>query len=81
MVANNILVKGAKRDRGRWIYPIYSKGKDWCHMRRCGGTKVCRDEILIKMFRNIFAEICIKCIAGFKNKRNWKKIGIKYMIK
>jgi hypothetical protein len=40
----------------------------------------CRGEILIKGFRNIAAEIGIKCISGFKNKMNWEKTGL-YMIK
>jgi hypothetical protein len=47
---------------------------------RCEGTRICRDDILDKEFRNITAEVGIWKILGRKNKGHWRKLGM-FMVK
>jgi hypothetical protein len=47
---------------------MYSKEEDWSHILRCEETKIWRDDILGKRFKNVNEEICIRRIVGCKNK-------------
>jgi hypothetical protein len=49
------------------------KKEDWTYMQGCEGTKIWRDQILDKRFRNIDAETRI---VGCKNEEQWQKTDI-----
>lgn len=52
---------------------------EWSHALRLEGKQFWRDEIQNKMFRNIYAETCIRIAVECKNKEHQQKIGI-YMM-
>jgi hypothetical protein len=53
------------------ICPLYSKDENWNLLLRCEETKIWRDKILVKRFRNINTETGIRRIVGCKNKEQW----------
>lgn len=63
--------------------PVCNKIGDWSHVLKCEGTKISRNQILNKRFRNMHTEITIR-IVGLKNEDQLQKIGkcvIKYKYK
>jgi hypothetical protein len=56
-------LKGVRKDNEHRVCPICSKAEVWGHMLRCEGTKIWRNQILGKRFKNIDPEIEIRRIV------------------
>jgi hypothetical protein len=67
------ILMGVRRNNEPGIFVIYRKEEYLSHLLICEGTKMWRDEILDRRFKNIKVEICIRRKAVCKNIEQWQK--------
>jgi hypothetical protein len=69
-------LKVVKRKNSHGICSVCRKEEESSQMLRCQGTKIWRDQILKKDFRNVYTEIGIMKLVGYTHKEQFHKMWV-----